>query len=195
MDAANPFLPHAPIDWPLLARAVEFYRDKGYKMVEVPWAVRPEDTAITCPNPMWTGVVDGLGALVGSAEQSFLHLDLTGKLGKGMFMALTPCFRIGDDGDFLHHPYFMKLELYVNENQEMAFVKMLSHVGLFNKSELNEYELSCVHGKQMDDGSIDIELRGIEIGSYGVRRHEDHVWTYGTGIAEPRFSQARRYAE
>lgn len=203
------FIPHAKIDWALLARAVEFYQSQGYKYVEMPWAVSAESVAITCPRPEYTANVDGLGSLVGSAEQSFLHMDLSGKLGKGRFVALTPCFRLGDDGDDLHHPYFMKVELYINDAQGleamvdgvapegaidngpfMAYLHMLSIVGQFNRSILGDVEIENVRGVDTSEG-CDVELNGIEIGSYGIRQHNGHVWVYGTGVAEPRFSQAR----
>jgi hypothetical protein len=32
----------------------------------------------------------------------------------------------------------------------------------------------------------------IEIGSYGMREYENFKWIYGTGMAEPRFSKARK---
>ncbi|AXQ68679.1 histidyl tRNA synthetase [Caulobacter phage CcrPW] len=203
------FIPHATIDWSLLARAVDFYQAQGFKYVEMPWAVSRESVAITCPKPEFTAEVDGLGSLVGSAEQSFLHMDLAGKLGKGRFCALTPCFRLGDYEDDLHHPYFMKVELYANNAEGisvmmgdeevappearamMSLLHMMSIVGQFNRSELTAEELANVHGVQTAEG-YDIELNGIEIGSYGVRQHGDHTWVYGTGVAEPRFSQARR---
>lgn len=202
------FIPHANIDWGLLARAVAFYQSQGYKYVEMPWAVSPESVAITCPDPAFTGAVEGLGSLVGSAEQAFLHMDLAGKLGKGRFVALTPCFRLGDYDDDLHHPYFMKVELYVNDAQDvgakvsgdtqasgdcgpfLAYLHMLSIVGQFNRAVLGEDEIEGVHGVETSEG-CDVELNGIEIGSYGIREHNGHVWVYGTGVAEPRFSQAR----
>lgn len=201
------FLPHAQVDWSLLARAIQFYTSKGYRYVEVPWAVSRASVDITCPNPAFAAEVNGLGCLVGSAEQSFLHLDLAGKLGRGKFCALTPCFRLGDTEDGLHHPYFMKVELYVNSNKgsgikteggagvdtsdepTFALLEMLSVVGQFNKSELGE-EVERLSTTPTEEG-VDVELNGIEIGSYGIRRHGDHVWVYGTGVADPRFSQAR----
>ena len=41
------------------------------------------------------------------------------------------------------------------------------------------------------DGVADLEIAGIEVGSYGIRHHElvGH-WAFGTGLAEPRYSQA-----
>lgn len=187
---AGLFLPPAPIDWALLGQAVEFYKSKGYEYVEAPWAVSRAAVDVTCPNPAYAAEVDGLGCLVGSAEQSFLQLDLAGKLPKGRYVALTPCFRLGDNGDALHHPYFMKVELYANVQNEMAFIHMMSHAGIFLRSVLGEEGVKQVNGVKTEEG-YDIELNGIEIGSYGIRGHGEHHWTYGTGLAEPRFSQAR----
>ena len=42
------------------------------------------------------------------------------------------------------------------------------------------------------DEGWDINVGGIEVGSYGSRSIHDHLWVYGTGLAEPRFSQALR---
>ena len=42
---------------------------------------------------------------------------------------------------------------------------------------------------------LDIELNGIEIGSYGYRSYKDFHWIYGTALAEPRFSLAAGFAE
>jgi hypothetical protein len=37
---------------------------------------------------------------------------------------------------------------------------------------------------------IDLVLNGIEVGSYGVRTVGNRTWTYGTGLALPRFTVA-----
>ena len=47
-----------------------------------------------------------------------------------------------------------------------------------------------VLGTISTDEGYDIVLNGIEVGSYGIRQHENLRWIYGTGIAEPRFSTA-----
>jgi hypothetical protein len=41
---------------------------------------------------------------------------------------------------------------------------------------------------ETEDG-WDLELLGIEVGSYGIRRIGDVQYMYGTGLAEPRFGQ------
>ena len=43
---------------------------------------------------------------------------------------------------------------------------------------------------ERSDESYDIESNGIELGSYGIRQHENITWVYGTGLAEPRLSIA-----
>lgn len=186
------FIPTAETDWSLLGRAVEFYKARGYTYVEVPWAVSESSVAITCPNPQFTARVDHLGSLVGSAEQSLLHLDLAGKLAPGSYVACSPCFRLGDAADDLHFPTFMKVELYRNDHDLFNYLKMLKDAGdLFRELGAAAMDLAA----PQDDRGIDITLGGIEIGSYGLRTHESedrslHHWAYGTGLALPRFSQA-----
>lgn len=45
------------------------------------------------------------------------------------------------------------------------------------------------------DEGFDLQLGGIEIGSYGKRHHDSFgPWAYGTGLALPRFSVAKAMA-
>ncbi len=181
------------IDYGRLGAAIAFYQEKGYRLVEVPWAVRPEVVALTCPNPKYTGIVDHLGAMVGSAEQSFLQMEIDGLLEPGKYVACTPCIRLGDHEDDLHFPYFMKVELYSNVGI-LDYLKMLGHAGeCFRRFGASKDDLSV---EQTEDG-YDINVKGIEVGSYGLRKvlapgstERTIAWAYGTGLAEPRFGQA-----
>ncbi|USN16290.1 hypothetical protein PAPPERLAPAPP_05520 [Brevundimonas phage vB_BpoS-Papperlapapp] len=182
-------LPPMPrIDYALLGAAVAFYEREGYRYVETPWAVSKDTIDITCPNPAFAARVDGLGYLVGSSEQSFLHLDKDGAIGHGRMVACTPCFRLGDAEDDLHFPTFMKVELYDNTYaDDTGWKAMLA----------DAYELALRLGapkaalsQEKTDEGRDLLLAGIEIGSYGLRRHGDHIWSYGTGLTLPRFTQA-----
>jgi hypothetical protein len=191
------FLPSADIDWSLLGRAVEFYKSKGFIYVEAPWAVTQRAVEITCPKPEFTARVEGLGSLVGSAEQSFLHLQTDHYLpvirsDQPGYVACSPCFRLGDQDDGWHFPYFMKVELFAPGNSILDLFKFLGFAGeCFRELGATADELSTV---QTDQG-IDILINAIEVGSYGMRAHECEdgrvvQWTYGTGLALPRFSQA-----
>lgn len=191
------FVPTNAMDWSLLGRAVQFYVSKGFVYTEAPWAVSRRAVEITCPNPQWTAAVDGLGALVGSAEQSFLYLATEHHLpaieaGQPGYVACTPCFRLGDTEDGWHFPYFMKVELFVPGNALLDLFKFLQFAGeCFRELGADVDMLKTV---QTDQG-VDILLNGYEIGSFGLRKHECEdgrmvEWVYGTGLALPRFSQA-----
>lgn len=191
------FLPSAEIDWALLGRAVEFYKALGYVYVEAPWAASEQSVAITCPNPQFTARVDHLGSLVGSAEQSLLHLVNNHYLppvsaARPYYVACTPCFRLGDTEDGLHFPYFMKVELFTPATNILALFDFLKDAGeCFRELGATVDMLST---DQTDQG-VDININGIEVGSYGQRSHQNADgstidWTYGTGLALPRFSQA-----
>ncbi len=41
-----------------------------------------------------------------------------------------------------------------------------------------------------DQSGYDIEINGIEVGSYGIRSCEYLKWIYATGCAEPRLTYA-----
>lgn len=177
----------AEIDWTLLSNALSFYQGHGYRQVEVPWIVDPAILNLTCPEAWRIMFVPGLGGLVGSAEQSFLALDAAGRLGQGAFVALTPCFRNEPVVDRLHQKCFMKVELYRNDDTGPEALEAMIRLaqGFFLLHTEDEVERVAT-----EDG-FDLNLNGIEIGSYGIREAGGLRWVYGTGIAEPRFSTAR----
>lgn len=180
------------IDYSLIADAIEYYQDQGYELIDVPWTVPEHVLKITCKeNHMFENNKYLNNYLVGSAEQSFLDLIKRNKLRFGKYCAVTPCFR-NDEEDELHQKYFMKLELIhyannwwtLNTNLEMMIHDAQTFFSLF--TDVTVVKTSDERSQE----SYDIEHNGIELGSYGIRQHENIRWIYGTGIAEPRFSYA-----
>ena len=173
------------IDWKMLSKAIDYYQTRGYRYVEVPWTVNEDTHRLTCPNEGRI-IRSDIGALVGSSEQSFLELDRDGRLFPGRWLACTPCFR-PDTVDDLHQKGFMKVELYVNLAPSIDKVKiMLDHAYAF----FNAHAPGLTAVVPTGEGTWDIEIGGIEVGSYGYREADGTRWVYGTGIAEPRFSTA-----
>lgn len=178
--------------WTVLNEAIENYQSLGFKYIDTPWVVDPEIAKITCPE--W-GALEMIGdkCLVASAEQGFLQLQSEGKLDGTNYVSCGPCFRPGDEGrSEFHQPYFMKVELFVRcPNKDVA---------IFAAKELvtrarNFMHLDCKIVK-LGDKEWDLELNGLEVGSYGARYHDlvGH-WAYGTGVALPRLTQAIAHKE
>lgn len=183
------------IDYDLLARALCEYEARGYEYKECPWTVDANTIRKTIPNiggafrlsygggpdesTLWS---DGPNFLVGSAEQSFLMLDLP----PGRYVGITPCFRYEDHEDILTRYMFMKVELFVTSDE----------TDLRDVIEVAYDVLDALAGRQHKIDVVDTEegfdfmLGGIEIGSYGERTIGDLSWIYGTGLALPRFSAA-----
>jgi len=160
--------------------------------VEVPWIVDDRFVQITYPDdsPQDNCFQTSMGTLVGSAEQSFLAF-VNGGYGKytsKKLVAVTPCFRDHQPKDDLHQPWFMKVELY-SEDPYCKADEIMALAGDFFVSEgvsLTAEETEIGFDWKVDD---------IEIGSYGNRvwnnaKYNTLSWSYGTGLAEPRFSQA-----
>lgn len=176
------------IDWSRLAEAVAYYKMHGFQYTEVPWKVAAEAAAITMPDSGYMEWSDGL-VMSASGEQGFIGLELDSLMpvtNNPNFVTCTPCFRINDGGrSYIHHPYFMKVELYV---------RCLDKA----QAERVAYELLLKAKRFMSADTVvttmdgwDLEINGIEVGSYGARYHEKiGWWSYGTGLAEPRYSQA-----
>lgn len=178
----------SPVDWERIGRAMAFYSARGYVAVDVPWWVSPAITEITCPDAARVMSTSGCGDLVGSAEQSFLAMEVDGTLGRGRFVACTPCFRREPVVDHLHRLSFMKVELYRNDaSDDRALEQVVADAEAFMNLERGVTER--LRRVATGDG-LDLEIDGVEVGSYGVRSHGSLSWTYGTGLAEPRFSTA-----
>lgn len=186
------------IDYALLGQAVSEYEARGYVYKECPWTVDEWTIRKTIPNPegafrlgygaradqcaLW---VEGHNFLVGSAEQSFLMLDLP----PGRYVGVTPCFRYEDDESILTRYMFMKVELFVTSD-ETTIQNVMD----------DAYEVMSLLGNtgKIDvvgtDEGFDFLLGGVEIGSFGERSTRDESWIYGTGLALPRFAAAKALA-
>lgn len=185
----------APIDWSRIGRAVEFYVRQGFTYVETPWRVFADVVTATKP-PEATPFRCRLSAsrpdiLVGSAEQGLLSVASTLN-PDGHYVSVSPCFR-DNEVDDIHFSDFMKVELMVFE--PAAAPSWTSH-HLLDAAQRLMYELGLVTTVADTDIGVDLvsEADGIEVGSYGWRRAVisgvERTWAYGTGLAEPRFSQA-----
>jgi len=191
------------IDYRLVARAIDAYEREGYDYVETPWLVSGNALEATLPSDRH-GFRLGHPAreprsncLVGSAEQGFLQLMLDDALRPGHYCSAGPCFRDEPTVDDQHQLSFFKIELihYLGQNQDWLDAtnpRVMAHHAdmvmwrLFDK----EHELKCVQ----TEAGYDLQINGVEVGSYGKREHAGHRWVYGTGLALPRatFAVGRR---
>lgn len=181
----------AKMNWPDLLRLISWaVTHEAFKHIDVPWLVSKKAIEGTFPGY----VVETLPGMysIGSGEQGFIELELRGELTPGRYVTLTPCFRIEPVLDELHQNYFMKAELYITDNTSVENLHgVITMCQTFFKS------LAFIRGYEVqpeivakDDGSFDIEINGIEVGSYDIREYEGTRWIYGTLLAEPRFTVA-----
>jgi hypothetical protein len=175
------------IDYQLLADASEFYEQRGYQRIEVPWMVTPDVDFITKPKDVEPLEVLQKGKnLIASGEQGFLYQMLKSYLPKGKYQTITPCFR-NDAYDFTHSKVFMKLELIDTLNPGNSTVnRMVSDaLDLFRSLFKEPNNVNTT----LENDIIDINYNDIELGSYGTRKHGHLNWSFGTGLAEPRTSR------
>lgn len=177
------------VDWQLLGKAMFHYGCAGFTPVTLPWAVPRNIAAVTCADDGRMYPFED-GVLVGSAEQAFMELQFRGDLAPGRYVACTPCFRKEPELDDLHQKYFMKVELYsTEERQDGKALELAKAAQNFMKA----WAQVTPDIVKTDEG-YDLQVAGIEIGSYMTRNHDGHVWTCGTGLAEPRLTIARDIA-
>jgi hypothetical protein len=175
------------IDYAKLADATHYYGEMGFKRIESPWTVTKAISDITRPPEAkdFSLIHDDNKVLVASGEQSFLYLYNKGFLPKGKFQTTTPCFRKESFGPF-HTKYFIKTELIDTENvTEKSLMAMIDHATCF----FGRYT-PALEVVKTSDTSYDINVGGIEVGSYGIRTSSFLDWIYGTGVAEPRLTKA-----
>lgn len=172
------------IDYKILANSIDYYETNGFKRVEIPWTVSEGVNNITKPKDSINfQFKHNNKCLVASGEQSFLYLYLKEFLPKGTYQGVSPCYRY-EAFDFLHTKYFIKNELIKTD--------------VINQDELNKIIEICLkfYKQYIPDASVtkteigfDIEYKGYELGSYGIRECEFLKWIYATGCAEPRLSR------
>jgi len=178
------------INYANISRAQAFYRALNYWNIDTPWMVSEPAIRATLP-PGTTPFEVGTGQfLVGSGEQGFIQMMIDGTLVPGTYQTTTPCFRDEPVITELNRQTFLKVELisYMPVDLEAAYERM------FNSALACFFEISDIEtfeALKTEDG-YDIMYDGIELGSYGVRKMDHHVWIYGTGIAEPRLSISTR---
>lgn len=172
------------IDYKKISEAIDFYKNKGFSHIEVPWDTSEKYRNITFNGEDFNPIGENR-YLVGSAEQSFAMLYHLEKIVRGSYVACTPCFR-GDEIDKYHQEYFMKVELFDNNDTSE---KRLLHI--INLARVFFEQYISVKIVKVGDFEYDIMTHfDLELGSYGIRQHGNLKWIYGTGIAEPRLSKA-----
>lgn len=177
-----------PIDWEKLAQANTYY-SQHFTYQEVPFLIPESVSNYTKPHRDQSFILnDGIFAqqsheLIGSAEQGFVYLLLNGNLLADRLYSISPCFR-ADNYDKTHQPWFMKLELFHLSDKKEDLMNMLEGAEHFF-SQFAQTEI-VLTGENM----YDINIHGLEVGSYGFRHIDDKTFIYGTGIALPRLNIA-----
>ncbi len=181
------------INYRRVAKAIKKYQKLGYTYIDTPWLVSDEAVTATLP-PNRIGFELGHptlkpGRLVGSAEQGFIQMMLDDKLRPGHYVSAGPCFRDEDPVDRLHQYAFFKVEL-ISYAGTSSLTETAARV-MANDADTVLYDMYGHGGRVVKTPEgWDIEVEGVEVGSYGVREHKGHRWAYGTGLALPRTSQA-----
>lgn len=172
------------INYARLDRSIKYFEKEGIPRIELPWTVTKSVSEITKPECKSEWEIFGKNkVLVASGEQGFLYLYLKGFLPKGRYQGITPCFR-DDEIDLTHTKYFIKNEIIITDDvSEKSLLWLIDICKLFFEKELNK----VVDIVKTDEG-YDLEVDGIEIGSYGIRKCDYLEWIYGTACAEPRMS-------
>lgn len=174
----------------LIMKAIQYYSGLGYTLLDVPQCVDFDVSQHTKPEGVPELFHRGMKVYVASAEQSFMQLHKEGILSEGRYMALTPCYRHEACLDDTHYSMFLKLELIavgITCSRNIA----QQAKGFFDLCDILCHVVPTTEGIATFD--IVTDKSGVELGSYGVRKMLDGtVYTYGTGIAEPRLSVCMR---
>lgn len=180
----------AATNWSRLARALDFYSERGFTRVELDWHAANEICTITCPDEGRIYAFDDR-SLIGSAEQAFMEAQRHGTLPTGRYVALTPCFRREPVISETHQRHFMKVELYASGQSDSEIAREFASIAAeFMATETSQPVILIPTPE-----GYDLEIAGIEVGSYSGRSAVGMNWTCGTGLAEPRFSTAVANAE
>lgn len=187
----HPAIPAAALG--RLARVMErWIEEEGATEVPLAWMVPRIYVDATCPPGRDPQPFTPHGHLVASGEQTFLQLAAADRLpDAGTFIGWTPCFR-DEAFDALHHYAFVKAEIFAWTDPDRPEAEQI--IGLVERARrVLQHETDApILPHPLPDGTWDLTLHGIEIGSYGARSLLDgsRRYLYGTALAEPRFTRA-----
>lgn len=176
------------INYGIIDASIQYYETWKFKRIESPWTVTEEISNITKPTGAreFKLVHENGKVLVASGEQSFLYLYLKGFLPKGMYQTVTPCWRF-ENFDPLHTKYFIKNELIITDRvTEGTLAGIIARAKIFFGEYIPFKDIDIVN---TGHNAYDLQYKGDELGSYGIRKCDFLEWVYGTGVAEPRLSQ------
>lgn len=192
------------INYMLVAQAMALYQSRGFQPIEVPWMV-PRNVARATHQGALVGVevepyfdseghmaLDAeswYGAMIGSAEQGFVHMAECGQLKPGKYVSASPCFRVEREYEMgATQGQFFKVELIAIGPDHADYALEMAEILAVAKTFMGVY----AHGLEIrnTEEGRDLFLNGLEVGSYGIRRYGEWGWAYGTGLALPRFSTA-----
>lgn len=178
------------INWKRLVFALAFYRTRGYLECDLEWHAPRDICYLTCSDPNRMYDFDD-NVLVGSAEQSFMAALKSGTLRAGRYVSLTPCFRREQEVTETHKRTFMKVELFAADIAGEEVALQFARDAMDFMSTQTDEKIDLVKTAE----GYDLEIGGIEVGSYSARELGGMKWTCGTGLAEPRFTTAVLNAE
>lgn len=182
----------------MLHFALEAWQMRGFRYIDLPWMVPTEFSDATRP-PECRDLPIPYGSFVASGEQSFLQLWAAGQLcGAPGYVGWTPCLR-DDKLDETHQHGFMKAEWFVplgHDNEHdwepvlPAMVQTQAEIFRLVARQCGESLRGTLDIVTLGSEQVDLELNGIEIGSYGRREFQGQHYIYGTALALPRFTLA-----
>ena len=175
--------------WRNLGNAALLYEARGWKWLDAEWAVKDDACRMTLPSGMEATKVTWQNAdtmsLVGSAEQSFIDLMLRNSICSGKWQAITPCFRNESYTEPARRNVFIKLELFLCDMQSEKLQGVIS-----DAAEVMYVITGIMPNRVINEDGYDLEINGIEVGSYGCRKVNGRPYIFGTGCAEPRMTFA-----
>lgn len=180
------------MNWEALSKAVSFYKSHGFRYIDVPWVTTQEMMNVTKPDEKAKDrsfILENGLEMIASAEQGFITLLHENLLPKGRFVSCSPCFRGEPEYNAIHHPYFMKVELYSSD----ASAHELDYIIRTAERWFKQFGVTTSR-VDINHSQIDLEAKGIELGSYGFRSYNNQDFVYGTGHAEPRTSYVKNLA-
>lgn len=183
------------LDYDLIQNALDYYESLQYKYIETNWLISKEADDFTRPFIATPAIINNDRHFIGSAEQSFIDKILNKQLSdeESIYYSVSPCLRLGDTETDYHTEEFLKVELSALASTEAAAINLMNKFKNDAKKYFSEISNEYIHEHVITHMNTDLEINGIEVGSYGYRelydKKDGYFIVYGTGLAVPRFRQ------
>lgn len=167
------------INWNRISYALELAKASGYEHIDVPWSVLTNTNALfNRPQDAPLLIDQSHVGLIRSAESAFFSSYLKDNLSPGRYVTCVPDYNESGLSVYLFR---------TDRTDAIALYNLIDDAEKIYRNDIRGIHPKEISRVSTSDG-VSIVIRGVVIGTYGVRKIGNLSWVHGTAMKEPAFS-------